>query len=243
MGRIEHQPAVQLTGFEAKIQRKEFLRYTGAAVVAVAGLASCTRDYPISDVNNPFTNTDYTIDFGNAQDAGYFNYLYALEQLEAAFYVQLATAFPAGLTLLQTDYLQDIRRHELVHREFFKSFLGTSGIGALSFNFSSVDFTSLTAVLTTAKTFEDLGVAAYNGVIAGCKKSETVILASQIASVEARHAAWIRNQITPNSFADLADLAAVGAVAAEGKDAFLSPAKVLEAASKYITTKLNVVNL
>ena len=47
-------------------------------------------------------------------------------------------------------------------------------------------------MLTTAKTFEDLGVAAYNGAGQLLKKEEYLLLAGKIVSVEARHATAIR---------------------------------------------------
>ena len=121
--------------------------------------------------------------------------------------------------------------------------MGASAIGSLEVNFSSIDFTSATSVLATAKTFEDLGVAAYNGAGVRLTNTANLVIAGQIVSVEARHAAWVRDQISNGSFADLASLSAFGAVNANGLDGALTPDKVLGLAKPFIKTNINVINL
>lgn len=222
--------------FDARLQRRAFLQYAGAGAAVVALVAAgCKKDRPVN------TNFGVTLDFKD--DVGVLNYAYALEQLEAAFYIKVASAPPAAFTQAQKNYFQDVQFHEIAHREFFKKALGTSSIGSLEVDFSSIDFTSATSVLATAKTFEDLGVAAYNGAGARLKTPANLVIAGQIVSVEARHAAWVRDQISNGSFADLASLTALGASVGGGLDAALTPDKVLNAASKYIKTKINVINL
>ena len=51
-----------------------------------------------------------------------------------------------------------------------------------------MDFNSRDSVLKTARTFEDLGVAAYNGAGQLLERGEYLLLAGKIVSVEARHA-------------------------------------------------------
>lgn len=221
---------------DARLQRRAFLQYAGAGAAVVALVAAgCKKDRPIH------TNFGVTLDFKD--DAGVLNYAYALEQLEAAFYIKVASAPPSGFTQAQKNYFQDVQFHEIAHREFFKKVLGTGSIGSLEVDFSSIDFTSATSVLGAAKTFEDLGVAAYNGAGVRLKDANNLVVAGQIVSVEARHAAWVRDQISNGSFSDLASLSALGAEDAKGLDAVLTPDKVLNAASKYIKTKINVINL
>ena len=171
------------------------------------------------------------------------NYIYVLEQLEAAFFTKVVEGLPAGFNPTQSIFLTDIKLHEITHREFFKTFLGPAAVAALEFDFSSVDFSNAASILGAAKTLEDLVLAAYNGAIEKAKESYSLIILSQIASVEARHAAWIREQLGANSFADLTDLLALGADATKGLDVSLSPDKVLAQTAKYIKTKLNVINL
>lgn len=221
---------------EAKLQRRSFLQYAGAGAAIVAlTAAGCRKDR----VTVPVTGA--TLDFKD--DIGVLNYAYALEQLEAAFYIKVAAAPASGFTTVQKNYFQDVQFHEIAHREFFKKALGANAIGNLEVDFSSIDFTSATSVLAAAQTFEDLGVAAYNGAGIRIKDANNLVIAGQIVSVEARHAAWVRDQISNGSFADLNSLTAFGANVAGGLDGALTPDKVLGLAGKYIKTKINVINL
>lgn len=223
----------------SSIKRRQFLQFAGASAALTVGLIGCKKEE--TTISTPYTNTDNTIDFKD--DAGLLNYIYALEQLEAAFYIKVAASFPPTFLAQQKMLFNDIRLHEIAHREFFKKFLGAVGLGTLEFDFSSIDFADATAVLNAAKTFEDLGVAAYNDAVVKCKNDYNLIILSQIATVEARHAAYVRSQVSTLSFADLTELAPLGADAANALDVTLTPGKVLEQASKYIKTKLNVINL
>ena len=104
-------------------------------------------------------------------------------------------------------------------------------------NFTSVDFTSRDSVLATAKAFEDLGVAAYNGAGKLLTNKAYLLIAGKIVSVEARHAAVIRDLISNGSFADSS------AVDSNGLDKAMMPLAVISAADKYITTNINANNL
>jgi hypothetical protein len=86
-------------------------------------------------------------------------------------------------------------------------------------------------VLNAAKTFEDLGVSAYNGAGYLLQNTTFLLLAGKIVSVEARHAAAIRELLQTNSF--LGD-----AVDADSKDIARTPKDVLNIASAYIKTKI-----
>src|SRR3978361_2381056 len=179
----------------AKIQRRSFLRYAGAGAAAMGALAGCrTTD------DTPFVTTSTGIDLGSG-DVGVLNYAYALEQLEAAFYIQAVASPYSGMTATETSYLTDIRDHEIAHREFFKTALGANAITSLEVNFSSINFASRDSVLGTSKAFEDLGVSAYNGAGRLLTSPANLLLAGKIVSVEARHAALIRDLIAANSFA------------------------------------------
>jgi hypothetical protein len=170
-------------------------------------------------------------------DIGIFNYAYALEQLEAAFYVKVIASPYSNMTAAEASLLTDIRDHEVAHREFFKAALGSNAIQGLEVNFTSIDFTSRTSVLGTAKAFEDLGVTAYNGAGPLITDPGYLTVAGKIVSVEARHAALIRDLITPGSFADST------ALDANGMDMARTPAQVFAIAGAYITTRLDISNL
>ena len=223
---------------EAKLQRRSFLQYAGAGAAVVAlTAAGCRKDRPSPSFNG------VTLDFKN--DFGVLNYAYALEQLEAAFYTQVANNLSIFANETERNYFRDIQQHEIAHREFFKNALSTAAIGSLSVDFSSINFADRTSVLNAAITFEDLGVAAYNGAGVRIQDPAYLVIAGQIVSVEARHAAAVRDMRSNGSFADLSNLqsSGLGADAAKGLDGALTPDKVLAAAGKYIKTQINVINL
>jgi len=223
--------------FNAQLQRRSFLRYAGAGAAGVALLAAgCKkRDRGIPEYEG------VVLDFKD--DFGVLNYAYALEQLEAAFYTQVASNPPSDMSATEKAYFQDIQFHEIAHREFFKKALSTSAIGSLEVDFSSIDFTKRSSVLATAMAFEDLGVAAYNGAGVRLKNDNFLLIAGKIVSVEARHASYVRDLVSYGSFADLTTLATFGAKDSDGLDAALTPDKVLPIAAKYVKTKINVINL
>ncbi len=226
---------VESSFLDNKLERRSFLQYAGAGAAVVAlTAAGCKKDRVTID-------SGVTLDFKD--DFGVLNYAYALEQLEAAFYIKVASAPPSTFTTAERNYFNDIQYHEIAHREFFKNALGTAAIGSLEVDFSSINFTDRTSVLGAAKAFEDLGVAAYNGAGVRLKTDAYIVIAGQIVSVEARHAAYIRDLISNGSFANLGELAALGSSDANGLDGALTPDKVLAIAGTYIKTKVNVINL
>lgn len=209
--------------------RRKFLGFAGAASGLVV-LASCNKD----EVASPGTLDG--VDLGSG-DEGILNYAYALEQLEAAFYTQVIMTQFSGISSLEATLLTDIRDHEIAHREFFKTALAGKAIIDLEVDFSSIDFGSRDSVLATAKAFEDLGVSAYNGAGRLIVTPDYLTLAGKIVSVEARHAALIRDLISMGSFADDT------VIDANGLDVSRKPSEVLTIAQPYIKTVINGANL
>lgn len=210
--------------------RRRFLGFAGGLVAAGVLLDACHKDD-----DDPIVTTT-GIDLGSG-DVGILNYAYTLEQLEAAFYTQVAMSPYNGITAAETTLLTDIRDHEVAHREFFKNALGAKAIPALEVNFAAINFTSRDSVLATAKAFEDLGVSAYNGAGKLIASADYLLLAGKIVSVEARHAAYIRDLISPGSFADSS------VIDANGLDKSRDPKDVLAIAGAYLKSKLNANNL
>lgn len=211
------------------VSRRRFFTVAGVGILAATAIASCKKD------DSPVV-TDQSIDLGSG-DVGILNYAYALEQLEAAFYTKVASSFFSGASSAEMDRLKEIRDHEIAHREFFKNALGSKAIPALEVDFSSIDFTSRTSVLATAKAFEDLGVSAYNGAGKLIVSADYLLLAGKIVSVEARHAAYIRDIISNGSFADSTT------VDANGLDMAKMPNDVLAVAGTYLKSKITAKNL
>ncbi|MNJ96306.1 hypothetical protein D3C87_140290 [compost metagenome] len=215
------------------LRRRDFLKYAGAsaATLAILGMSSCKKDR-----DDGMDNGGKGMYFGSG-DIAILNYAYALEQLEAAFYIQLVNNPYSGMTDMEKSFFTDIRDHEIAHREFFKVALGAKAISSLEFNLAGVNFSSRETVLATAKTFEDLGVSAYNGAGWLIKDVNYLLLAGKIVSVEARHAAWVRDMIDNGSFANQE------VVDSNGLDLAKSPSVVLSAAAPFIKSKIDVSDL
>lgn len=215
--------------------RRKFLKWTGLTVaVAVVGCDKETTAPDASPQLDRGPGTNATVNLG-AGDIGILNYAYALEQLEAAFYLQVVASPYGGISGEEMAILTDVRDHEVIHRDFFKTALGAAAIPGLSVNFTSVDFTSRQSVLTTAQTFEDIGVSAYNGAGRLLQDPGYLLVAGKIVSVEARHAAAIRDLLRPKTryFAgnDVVD-------PATGLDVARSPQQVLKLAQPFIQDRV-----
>jgi hypothetical protein len=215
-------------GQDSGLSRRKFLSLAGIGMIGAAALASCSKSNPTLDGQD--------IDLGSG-DIGILNYAYALEQIEAAFYTSVLSNPFSGITAMELQMLDDIRQHEVAHREFFKNALGSKAIPALTIRFTSVNFSDRNSVLSTAKAFEDLGVAAYNGAGKLIADANYLLLAGKIVSVEARHAAYIRDLISNGSFADNS------IVDANGLEMSKSPNEVLAIAGAFIKDTINANNL
>lgn len=221
------------------IKRRSFFMYAGATAGATALLLSgCDDD---DDNGTPAAGT---VNLGSG-DVGVLNYAYALEQLEAAFYAQVIATPYANITTDERAALTAISKHEAIHRDFFKAAITAAAptqiIPGLTPNFTAVNFNDRNSVLTTARTFEDLGVAAYNGAARLIQSPTYLLLAGKIVSVEARHAAYIRDLLVPGSFA--AATSASGTVDASGLDQAFTVTQVLTAAQPFIRETINGANV
>jgi hypothetical protein len=164
----------------------------GSILMLPSVFTACSDDDSITD---PLVDPSrYRLDLSN--DTGILNYAYALEQLEAAFYTA-ALASP-GFTALSTpekEVLQDLQKHEVIHREFLKQVLGTAALPVIGFNTTTVGTKTATrdVLLSTSQLLEDTGVSAYNGAGKYLTSAANLLVAGKIVSVEARHAAAIRD--------------------------------------------------
>lgn len=227
------------------VSRRRFLNYAGLSASALVFAASCQKGLNNDSLLDPESlrsegggkdGGKAVVNLGSG-DIGILNYAYALEQLEAAFYIQVIATPYSGISDKEMEYLTDIRDHEIAHREFFRNVLGDARIGGVIVDFSSITFSDRASVLGTAKAFEDLGVSAYNGAGELLESPDYLLFAGKIVSVEARHAAAIRDMISYGSFADST------VVDGMGLDVYRTPPEVLAIADTYIATKILFQNL
>ena len=234
--------------------RREFLKLSGLAVAGTGlFLVGCSQDDSFSETDPMSSNRLYperghfpgrkngVFDLGG-NDLGVLTYAYALEQLEADFYTRVvnATGFTTTFNATERRVLEDLYKHEVIHREFFKAALtgalpnpNRMLLPDLTFNYGSLNFNSRDQVLATSKALEDTGVAAYNGAGRLLSNPDYLLLAGKIVSVEARHAAAIRSLINPDS-KDFAGDDVVNPIT--GLDVKLNPSEVLAIADGFIET-------
>ncbi|HXS58136.1 MAG TPA: ferritin-like domain-containing protein [Hanamia sp.] len=130
------------------------------------------------------------------------NFALTLEYLESNFYIKAVASgiIPAGNAM---SALTVIRDHENEHVNFLKTAITAAGGTPVSFTAASFDFTAkgtfpgvfsdYGTMLAVAQTFEDTGVRAYKGQAPNLISNNDYLTAAlQIHSVEARHAAHIR---------------------------------------------------
>ncbi|HEV7347601.1 ferritin-like domain-containing protein [Telluribacter sp.] len=214
----------------SRVGRRFFLRSAGLTAVTGAFILGACQDHDMEP--------DATVDLGSG-DIGILNFAYALEQLEAAFYTQALEMPYSGMTDVERRYLTDVRDHEIVHREFFKAALGNNAIPGLQVNFSKINFNDRASVLGTARVLEDTGVAAYNGAGKYLENVDFLVVAGKIVSVEARHAAAIRDLLQPRTRFFAGD----DVVNENGLDIVMEPGMVLAAAQPFIETRITANNL
>jgi hypothetical protein len=211
--------------YGSPIKRREFLTYVAASASIVTIAAACTKN-----------SSNNGIDLGSG-DIGVLNYMYAIAQLQGAFYSQVLKTPYSSLIGDEFSLIKDIKDHEIVHTEFFEAALNTVAVPPLEFDFTSVNFANRSSVLGIAKTFGDAAVSAYNGAGRLFSRADYLLVSGKIVSVEARHVAYIRDLISYGSFADST------AVDASGLDLEQKPTDVLATLDPYIKSKLDPSNL
>jgi rubrerythrin len=122
-------------------------------------------------------------------DISILNFALTLEYLEAAFY---AEANRMGALSGETKlFAKVVAAHEATHVATLKQVLGSAAAKSPKFNFRGTT-ESASRFRATAQTLEDTGVSAYKGQAPKIKSDAYLAAALAIHTVEARHAAWIR---------------------------------------------------
>lgn len=124
-----------------------------------------------------------------AQDVKILNLVLQLEELEAAFYADAEAR--GALKGELADFARVVGEHERAHVAYLRKALGTAAEPKPTFDFGNTTSNS-DRFVAAAALLEDTAVAAYNGQAVNLTKP-TLKAAATIVSVEARHAAWIRD--------------------------------------------------
>jgi len=139
-------------------------------------------------------------------DIDILNYALTLEHLEAAFYTEGLQRFSRGdfqsarflrgfggrAISTAYEYFQLIRDHEVTHVKTLIGViqkLGGTPVGPACYNFG---YSTVDQFVKVAEALEDTGVMAYDGAIALIQSPDLQTAGATIATVEARHAAYLR---------------------------------------------------
>jgi hypothetical protein len=217
--------------------RRGFLRLVGLGATLVllpSFVAGCKSDAATGTTNGqPGGGEPLLIDFALG-DAAILQFAYVLEQLEADFYSRVVAAFgTSNIVAAEQALLTDIRNHEVAHREVLRATLAANATFTATPTFPGLNVADRASVLAAAKQIEDLGVAAYNGMAQYLVAPEMVLLVGKIVSVEARHAAAIRDLLNAKS-PDFAPAAT---------DDVVRPAKIAASLQQILVDKLAFANV
>jgi len=162
----------------------------------------------------------------SASDISILNYALVLEYLQAAFYTEAERN--GALSGKAAQAATVVGATERAHVKAFRKLLGSEAVKQPVFDFQGTS-EQQQAFLKTAVALEDLAVAAYKGQAPKLQSNAVLAAAVGIHSVEARHAAWMRELfgITP-------------AVHAFDQPASRAQVTRLVASTKFIVTKPRV---
>lgn len=220
----------------ANISRNSFLKI-GIGILGLASLSrilnSCKSDPIIG--GSGYTSNGYG--FGSG-DIALLNYLYVIEQVQAAFYLKWVNALKtSNPSLFYLGHLGDIALHQATHCAFFNNALGTNAIPILNLDFSGIDFTNASQLLILGQKFQETELGAYLGISSSFQSSAFLTLSQQISSVEARHTSYLTGLNQTNSFMNSALLNA------GGYENSLNPSTVFSFYKSYIKTPLDLTSL
>jgi hypothetical protein len=207
----------------------------GAVMMLPSVFSACDgsddgNDNPLGPGTIPDPVTGVSFDLRS--DVGIFRLVHTLEQLEGAFYTAVvASSTFASFSAEEKELFVDLRNTEVIHREFLRTALGSQAVpdirGSIDTNVLSTILSSRTNIVSTARTFEHIGVAGLNGAGKYLQDARNLLLAGKFASVEARHAAALRDIAPPAGQNANTAFAGDDIIDANGRDVKLEAGAVL----------------
>ena len=200
------------------VSRRRFFQLAGGIAGAGVLITACR---PRSGPTNLYLG---------AGDTALLNFLYVLNQIEAAFYTQAAATPYYMADHKELLALSDLRDQEISHREFLKKILGDSAVAKINPDFSTVTFADRASTLTAGAKIEDIVISGLVGASGLFVNTDYALAFAKMVSVEARHSAYCRDMLTANTLTDIT------VTDVNGLAVSMTPSAVLAAAGTYSHT-------
>jgi rubrerythrin len=181
---VDTDGAIQETAERAGVNRADLLKRGAIGGGALFGAASLLGAIP----GAAFASSRGSV--RASSDVDILNFALTLEYLESAFYAE--ALMKGALKGPTAAFAKVVAKDEAQHVAFLKSALGAKAVARPMFDFKGTT-AAMGAFQKTAMALEDTGVAAYAGAAPLISNKKTLSAALSVHSVEARHAAWIRN--------------------------------------------------
>jgi rubrerythrin len=181
---VDTDGAIQETAERAGVNRADLLKRAAIGGGAILGTASLLGAIP----GAAFASSKGSV--RGSSDVDILNFALTLEYLEAAFYAEAVSK--GKLTGATAKYAKVVASDEAQHVAFLKTALGAKAVKKPMFDFKGTT-AAMGSFQKTAMALEDTGVSAYAGAAPMISNKKTLSAALSVHSVEARHAAWIRN--------------------------------------------------
>jgi rubrerythrin len=181
---VDTDGAIQETAERAGVNRADLLKRGAIGGGALFGAASLLGAIP----GAAFASSKGSV--RASSDVDILNFALTLEYLESAFYAE--ALMKGALKGPTAAYAKVVAVDEAQHVAFLKTALGAKAVAKPKFDFKGTT-AAMGAFQKTAMALEDTGVSAYAGAAPMISNKKTLSAALSVHSVEARHAAWIRN--------------------------------------------------
>jgi hypothetical protein len=214
---------------EQSLGRRLFLQVSVASAASVALVVAGCGD---SSTPTPATNPNQIVLPQGNQGLLYYAYMLALAQ--ATTYQKVVDAPPSDLPTAERRIFADLRDHAVVHRETLRYLIDATRANTIfptDFTFNFPSLTSRAGVLAAAQQIEDLVAAAYPVILPLFNNVNTYkrTLLLKMSTVQARHAATVRDLLTPGGFASSAVVDGTGQLITQ------TPTAVLAALAPFVT--------